>query len=188
YPIADRCYVWPVQSTIARGRIVSIDAHAAQALPGVLAVLWHANAPRLQPVDNPAVGQHDQDLDVFQSDAIAYHGQVVAAVVAESLEIARQAASLVVVRYEEQPHGVELHANHGDLYAPKTLILGLETDTAHGDVEAALAAAPIALDHSYTTPAEHNNPLEPHATVAVWSDDGASVTLYDANQGANWTR
>src|SRR5258707_5916832 len=67
-----------------------------------------------------------------------------------------------------------------------------EADTAQGDVEAALAAAAIALDHTYTTPAEHNNPLEPHATIAIWSDDsdshGESVTLYDANQGTDWIR
>ncbi len=124
----------------------------------------------------------------MQSDAVAYHGQFVAAVVAETLEIARQAASLVAIRYEEQPHDVELRADRGDLYAPESLILGIATDTTQGDVEAALAAAPVTLDHTYTTPAEHNNPLEPHATVAVWSRDGASVTLYDANQGADWIR
>jgi xanthine dehydrogenase YagR molybdenum-binding subunit len=188
YPVTGVTYVFPIQSTIAKGRVVSIDASAARALPGVIAVLWHGNALRLQPADNPVLRQRDQDLAVFQSDAVAYRGQVVAAVVAETLEVARQAASLVGVRYEDQPHDVELRADGGDLYAPKTLLLGMQTDTTQGDVEVALAAAPIALDHTYTTPAEHNNPLEPHATVAVWSDDGASVTLYDANQGADWIR
>src|SRR5258706_14397106 len=61
-----------------------------------------------------------------------------------------------------------------------------EADTAQGDVEAALASAAVSLDHTYTTPAEHNNPLEPHATIAIWSDEG--VTLYDSNQGAHFTR
>src|SRR5260221_5272661 len=65
--------------------------------------------------------------------------------------------------------------------------MGIETDTTQGDIAAALAAAPVSTDRTYTTPAEHNNPLEPHATVAVW-DDGQSVTLYDANQGADWIR
>jgi xanthine dehydrogenase YagR molybdenum-binding subunit len=188
YPVAGMSYVWPVLSTIAKGRIVSIDAQAARTLPGVMAVLSHENAPRVQPGNNPALSQRDQDLEVFQSDAVAYRGQIVAAVIAEALEIARQAASLVVVRYEEQPHDVELRADRGDLYAPQTLVLGMETDTTQGDVEAALAAAPVSTDHTYTTPAEHNNPLEPHATVAVWGSDGASVTLYDANQGADWIR
>ena len=185
YPVAGVTYVFLVQSTIAKGRIASIDASAARALAGVLAVLSHENAPRLASMD-------DQDLAVLQSDTVSYHGQVVAAVVAETLEIARQAASLVAVRYEEQPHDVELRADRGDLYKPEKIPMKLfplfETDTVQGDVEAALAASPIALDHTYTTPAEHNNPMEPHATLAVWSDDGERVTLYDANQGPDWIR
>src|SRR5258705_6873649 len=184
YPVAGITYVFPIQSTIAKGRVVSIDASAARALPGVLAVLSHENAPRLHPVDIPVIGQRDQDLAVFQSDVVTYRGQVVAAVVAETLEIARQAASLVAVRYEEQPHDVELRADRGGLYKPERINAGFETDTSSGDVEGALASAPIALDLTYTTPAYHNNPLEPHATIAVWSDDGESVTLYDGNQGA----
>src|SRR5260221_231735 len=176
YPVEGVTYVFPVQSTIARGRVVSIDASAARALPGVIAVLSHENAPRLTPLD-------DAELAVFQSDAIAYHGQFVAAVVAETSEIARPAASLVVVHDEEQPHDVELRADRGDLYTPERLITGDETDTESGDVEAALPPAAVSLDHPYTTPAEHNNPLEPHATTAIWSDDG--VTLYDANQGSH---
>src|SRR5215467_7171684 len=89
YPVEGVTYIVPVQSTIARGRITSIDASAARALPGVLAVLSHENALQLAPP------RDDQDLAVLQSDAIAYRGQFVAAVVAETLEIARQAASMV---------------------------------------------------------------------------------------------
>ena len=186
YPIDHATYVALVQSTIAKGRIVSIDVSAARALPGVVTVLWHENSPRLQPVEGPFSRQYDRDLAVLQSDAVAYRGQIVAAVVAETLEIARQAASLVAVHYEEQPHDVDLRADRSDLYTPDQLDVGIELNTAQGDVEAALAAAPISLDHTYTTPAEHNNPMEPHATVAIWNDDG--VTLYDANQGAGWIR
>src|SRR5258706_176830 len=188
YPVAGVTYVFPIQSTIAKGRVVSIDARAARALPGVVAVLSHEDAPRLHRVDIRVIGQRDQDLAVFQSDVVTYRGQVVAAVVAETLEVARQAASLATVRYEEQPHDVELRADRGDLYAPETLVQGTETDTTQGDIAAALAAAPVSTDRTYTTPAEHNNPLEPHATVAVWGGDGQSVTLYDANQGADWIR
>src|ERR1700730_12690488 len=69
YPVEGVTYVFPVQSTIAKGRVVSIDARAAQALPGVIAVLSHENAPQLAPLD-------DAELAVFQSDVIAYYGQV----------------------------------------------------------------------------------------------------------------
>src|SRR5260221_657665 len=80
YPVAGVTYVFPIQSTIAKGRVVSTDARAARALPGVVAVLSHENAPRLRPVDIPVIGQRDQDLAVFQSDVVTYRGQVVAAV------------------------------------------------------------------------------------------------------------
>ena len=174
YPVDHVTYVFPVQSTIAKGRVVSIDTSAARALPGVIAVLSHENAPQLAPVN-------DAKLAVFQSEAIAYRGQFVAAVVAETLEMARQAAELVVVRYEEQPHDVELRADRTDLYKPQIVNPFYQSDTVSGDVETALAQAPVSLDYVYTTPAEHPNPLEPHTTVAVWNED--SVTLYDANQG-----
>src|SRR5712671_5974297 len=119
YPVEGVTYVFPVQSTIARGRISSIETSAARAMPGVIAVLTHENAPRIAPLD-------DQDLAVFQSDAVAYRGQFVAAVVAETLEIARQAASMVAVRYEEQPHDVELRADRDNLYTPQRLLTGEE--------------------------------------------------------------
>src|SRR5579864_4735008 len=179
YPVEGVTYVFPVQSTIAKGRVSSIDASAARALPGVIAVLSHENAPQLAPVN-------DAKLAVFQSESIAYRGQFVAAVVAETLEIARQAAELVVVRYEEQPHDVELRADRPDLYKPQIVSLFYESDTVSGDVETALAQAPVSLDYVYTTPAEHNNPLEPHATVAAWNAD--SLTLSDSNQGSHSIR
>jgi xanthine dehydrogenase YagR molybdenum-binding subunit len=174
YPVEGTAYAFALQSAIAKGRVVSIDASAARELPGVLAVLSQENAPRLAPLA-------DAELAVFQSDAIAYRGQFVAAVVAETFEIARQAASLIAVRYEEQPHDVELTASRRDLYKPERLLGGFEADTSCGDVETALARASVSLDHTYTTPPFHANPLEPHATLAVWGEDG--VTLYDANQG-----
>ena len=188
YPVENVTYVFPVQSTIARGRIVSIDTSAARALPGVIAVLSHENAPRLAPLENElpfGLASFSQYLAVLQSEEVAYRGQIVAAVVAETLEVAHQAASLVIVRYEEQTHNVELRTD-GDLYSPEGLVAGIETDTESGDVEAALTAAAISLDHTYTTPAEHNNPLEPHAIIAIWGDE--EVTLYDANQGSHVVR
>jgi xanthine dehydrogenase YagR molybdenum-binding subunit len=181
YRVEGAVYAIPVQSTIARGRVVSVDMSSALALPGVVCVISHENAPRL--------ASSEGELAVLQSAEVAYHGQIVAAVVAETLEVARQAAGLVHVRYEEQPHAVELRAGHPGLYKPETVNPGQETDTTSGDVEAALAQADVSLDLTYITPAYHNNPLEPHATIAVWSEDGGpSVTLYDANQGSHRIR
>lgn len=179
HPVEGVAYACPVQSTIARGRIASIDASAALVLPGVVTVLSHENAPRLVQVNNA-------EMAVLQSDAIAYHGQFIAVVVAETLETAREAASRLIIHYEEQPHDVELHADRADLYKPEKVNPNYETDTVSGDVETALAEAALSLDQTYTTPTYHNNPLEPHATIALWGDNG--LTLYDANQGAHRTR
>src|SRR5258706_3334718 len=92
YPVERVTYVFPVQSTIARGRVVSIDASTARALPGVIAVLSHENAPRLAPLD-------DAELAVFQPDAVAHHGQVVAAVVAQASGNVGQAVQPALGRY-----------------------------------------------------------------------------------------
>src|ERR1700719_1692535 len=73
YPVEGVTYVFPVQSTIAKGRVVSIDASAARALPGVIAVLSHENAPRLAPPDDALATFQSDALTVFQSDAVAYH-------------------------------------------------------------------------------------------------------------------
>ncbi len=178
HAVEDVIYAFPVQSTIAKGRVVSVDSGAAQAIHGVITVLTHENAPRLK--------IQQGELAVLQSDAVAYRGQFVALAVAETIEVARQAAEAIVVRYEEQPHSVVLRADSSDLYKPEHVNPNYETDTASGDVQAALAEAPVSIDHTYTTPAEHNNPLEPHATIARWSGDG--VTLYDSNQGAHRVR
>jgi xanthine dehydrogenase YagR molybdenum-binding subunit len=174
YPHDEVAYAAIVQATIAKGAVDTVDASAALALPGVLAVLSCENAPRLRQVD-------DGELALFQSRRVAYRGQVVAAVVAESYETAQQAEHLVRIDYAEEPHDVELRPDHPRLYRPARINPNFETDTEQGDCDQALAAAEVTVDRTYETAAVHNNPMEPHATLAVW--DGDAVTLYDSNQG-----
>ncbi|HEX5299673.1 MAG TPA: molybdopterin cofactor-binding domain-containing protein, partial [Streptosporangiaceae bacterium] len=172
-PAEGAAYVWAVPAAIARGTIRSVDASQALALPGVLAVITPDNAPRL-----PGTG--DQELALFQSREVAYRGQFVAAAVAQTLETARDAASRVVVSYEPAPHDVTLTAGHPGLYKPEFVNPRQQTDAATGDFDAAYAAA-VRVDATYTTPAEHNHPMEPHATIAEWHGD--TLTLHDATQG-----
>ena len=171
HPVEDIAYAVGVRSTIAKGRIVSVDARAALKLEGVIGVLWHENAPRLQ--------TDDAELAVLQSDAVAFRGQFVAVVAAGTAEIARHAAALVNVRYMQEPHDVVLSADRSDLDAPPDD----DADSVDGDVAAGRAQASVIVDHTYTTPAEHNNPIEAHATIAIW--EGDRLTLYDANQGSH---
>ena len=153
-------YAAIVQSAIAKGTVKAIDPADALALPGVVAVLTHENVPSLPSADG--------ELAVLQSPEVSYRGQIVAAVVADSLETARQAGQLVRVDYDVAEHDVELRPDHPRLYKPDKVNPNFETDTEDGDVEQALASAPISVDETYTTPAQHNNPMEPHATIAVW--------------------
>ncbi len=172
-------YLFPVQSEVARGRVMRIDASAAEALPGVVAVLTHENAPRLADTS-------DRELAVLQSGEVAFRGQYVAAALAETLETARHAASLVGVSYDDEPHDVELRADRDDLYAPDQVNPNYPTDTEEGDFEWAFSSAAVKLDETYTTPMEHNNPMEPHTTVALW--EAGDLTLYESTQGPHWVR
>jgi xanthine dehydrogenase YagR molybdenum-binding subunit len=174
HPLADLAYAWAVPATIARGEILSIHTAAALALPGVLAVITPDNAPRLP-------GKDDPELALFQSQHVSYRGQFVAAVVATTLEAAREAAEQVRIDYAPVDHDVTLTVDHRGLYAPGHVNPNYETDTAVGDFDGAFASAPVRLDLTYRTPSEHNHPMEPHATVAAW--DGDQLTLYDSNQG-----
>jgi xanthine dehydrogenase YagR molybdenum-binding subunit len=140
----------------------------------VLAVLTHENALRLSE-------DLSSDLGVLQTPDVHYQGQVVAAVIAETQEVATAAVGAVEVEYDAQPPDVRLSADRDDLYAPEQLMAGFETDSVIGDVDGALAAAAVTIDATYETPTQHNNPIEMHATVARW--DGDQLTMWDANQG-----
>jgi xanthine dehydrogenase YagR molybdenum-binding subunit len=172
-------YLFPVESDVARGRVTRIDASGAEALPGVVTVLTHENAPRL-------AGTSDQELAVLQAGDVAFRGQYVAAVVADTLESARYAASLVRVSYDEAPHDVELRSDRDDLYAPEHVNPDSPTDTREGDFDREFSSATVKLDETYTTPMEHHNPMEPHTTVALW--EGGDLTLYESTQGPSRVR
>jgi xanthine dehydrogenase YagR molybdenum-binding subunit len=172
-------YAAPIVATIAKGAVRAVDAEAALAMDGVVTVLWHENAPRLASDEN-------RELYVLQEPRVAYRGQVVAVAVAESLEIAREAAARVRVEYDEQSHDVLLRDDHPGLYKPDKVNPSFDTDEQDGDPDGALASAPVVHDATYETPAYHNNPMEPHATVAAW--EGGRLTLWDSTQGVQGAR
>lgn len=169
-----------VNSSIARGRIVSIDTRAAEAVPGVALVLTHQNRPPIAGYDEPYEDDDAADGSPFRplfDDRILYSGQPIALVVADNLELARHAGSLVRVEYEREPHRTDLlselesmHKAPADLPPPR------------GDVDSALARSPVRVDVQYTTPVEHHNPMEPHASTVHYQPDG-SLEIHDKTQG-----
>ncbi|GGK89575.1 xanthine dehydrogenase [Sphaerisporangium melleum] len=164
---ADLVHAVAVPATIARGEVVQVDVDAMLKRPGVVAAIWHGNAPRL--------ATSDEELAVLQSRRVAYRGQYVAVVVAETPEDAREAARTLRIEYVAEEHDVILRADHPRAYRPENVNAGHPSDTGQGDPDAALAAAPVVVDEEYGTPAEHNNPMEPHATIADWHGDGLIV-------------
>ncbi|WP_410808966.1 xanthine dehydrogenase family protein molybdopterin-binding subunit [Micromonospora sp. 067-2] len=175
YPVDDVTYGWAVPAAVVRGRITRFDTAAALALPGVLDVLHHGNAPRLAPAPEP-------ELWLLQEPVVHYRGQLIAVVVATSIEAAREGARLVRIDYDTGAHSTVLTADHPGLYRPDHVNPSYPTDTAEGDFDAGYAAAPVRIDHVYRTPAYHNNPMEPHATTAQWRD--GRLLVHDSNQGA----
>ncbi|GIF03871.1 xanthine dehydrogenase family protein molybdopterin-binding subunit [Actinoplanes siamensis] len=171
YPQDRMAYGWIVQSPVARGRLDAVLTDPAE--EDVLVVLWHGNAPHLEQTDDP-------ELAVFQSDRIGYRGQPVALVVATSLEAARRAAQVIHLDIAAEEHDVELRADHPDRYTPESVVPDVPAVSGTGDAETALASAAVTVDVTYVTPPLHNNPMEPHATIARW--DGQDLILYDSNQ------
>jgi len=178
--VANVAYAVLVGSTIGRGKVKAVDARAAEAAPGVLAVVTHHNAPRFPGVTEKHEG-NDRVVQGLQDDVILYHDQPIAVVVADTLERAQHAATLVTAEYDAQPAIADIAADLGAAYIPD---LGPRSPmhVTRGDVAAGFTAAKTRVDTTYTTPVETHNPMEPHATIAVWQ--GADhLTLYDSTQG-----
>ena len=177
---AAAAYACPVQSPTASGFVRTVDFGAVRAMPGVLAVLSCIDPPELGSVQDAA-------LALFATREISYRGQLVAAVVADTLENARAAAAAVLLTVNRHQHDVRLRTDDPGLYTPDTVNPGLPAVTSYGDVEAGLAGAAARVDVTYTTPVQHNNPMEPHAALASWNADG-DLTVYDSTQGPSADR
>jgi len=163
-----------VQSTIASGRIRTLDASAAEKMSGVVLVLHHGNiGPLYRTVPGDQNATNSEVRSAFEDEIIRHWGQHVAVVVAETLEVATSAAAAVRVEYEPLPANLRVSL---DDYSGKR-----KSESKRGDPDAAFAAAPVKLDATYITPNEPHNPIELHASVAVW--DGDNVTLYETSQG-----
>ncbi len=186
YPAPDLAYGIVVSSTIARGKITSIDTSAALAVPGVLQVFTHENRRRTAWLDynyQDEVAPPGSPFRPLHGPEIVYSGQPVALVVAETFEAAGHAASLVKVEYEAAEHVTDLEVKRHEAYVPKKKRSGVKPPPSpRGDAASAFGAAAIHVDEEYTHAIEHHNPMEPHASTVVW-EGGGKLTVYDKVQG-----
>lgn len=176
-----------VSSRIARGRIRAIDVRAAERVPGVSAVFTYQNMPRMNPTPKPwsHLHPHGQSYLPLQDDKVLYGDQPIALVVGARLDQAAFAGTLIEVDYEtEQPAVFGLDSVKNAVDPPQFL---WPVASSVGDADAAITDAEVTIKQTYTTSDRHHNPMEPHATTAIWDADGA-LTLYESTQHIFGTR
>ena len=175
-----------VNSKIAKGRIKKIDRTAALAVPGVIEVFTHDNRPTVTSSPGKYADETAPPGSPFRplyDDQILFAGQPIALVVAEELEVARFAATLVEIEYESEGAITDIDTQIGKAYEPpKKRFPGWDPGP-RGNVDKAFTQSPVKVEHTYRTPIEHHNPMECFGTTAVWEDDGR-LTIYDKAQGA----
>jgi xanthine dehydrogenase YagR molybdenum-binding subunit len=176
-PVANPAYAALVTSPIAKGSIETLDLDAARAVPGVLDILTFQNTSELKPAKFGAASSTSiQDL----GPQIQHAGQIIAVVIADTLEGASEGASAVKATYREQKPSAGFGAEGlKEADATKESEQHKELPQA-GDAVAAIAAAEIVLDAGYGTPTQHHNPIELFSTTCVWSGD--QLTVYEPSQ------
>mgnify|MGYP003582538116 CR=1 FL=1 len=180
FPEQGLLYGSVVSGNVARGRIRRIDCDAALAVPGVVAVLHHLNRPKMAGDDEAyedADSAHGKPFRPLFNDRVLYSGQPLALVVAESLELARHAGSLVQIEIAAEEHQTDLLVGLDQAHAAPA-----ELPEPRGDFAKAFASAPFKIDATYSTPVEHHNPMEPHASTVIYHADG-SLQVHDKTQG-----
>src|ERR1700716_63888 len=178
-------YAVPVEATIASGKVTKLDTAAAEKMPGVRAIFHRENIGK---IFRSVLGSGlddivDEGRPPLEDDIIRYYGQYIALAVADTFESAKAAADAVRATYAKEKPNVETDLKPDDepdvvatSFAPTKRV-----ESERGDPESAFASAPVKLDQTYVTPTETHNPIELHATTAIW--DGPTLTLYDSSQG-----
>ncbi|RAJ94473.1 xanthine dehydrogenase YagR molybdenum-binding subunit [Larkinella arboricola] len=189
YSAPDLAYGYVVCSTIAKGKITRINTDEVLQIPGVIQLFTHENRPRLACFD---LNYKDQDAPPgspfrpLRDEKVVYNGQPIALVVAETFEIARYAASLVKVEYEQEDHDTALEHNLHRGRGPKSGVASLlksPPPKPRGDFEKAFQAAPFKTTGQHIHSVEHHNPIEMFASTVVYEKNG-KLTIYDKTQGA----
>jgi xanthine dehydrogenase YagR molybdenum-binding subunit len=178
-------YAVPVEATIANGRVVKLDTAVAEKMPGVRAILHRENIGKIfrSTMGQGFEGICEERRPPFEDDVVRYYGQYIALAVADTFETAKAAADAVRATYaKDKPNvGTDLKAEDDADVVATTFGMRHRLDSQRGDADATFATAPVKIDQTYVTPAETHNPIELHATTAIW--EGSTLTLYESSQG-----
>ena len=180
FSAADLAFGSVVQSTIAKGRIARIDTSDALRVEGVLTVLTHENRPRMAnkaaAFKDDVAPERGSPFRPLYDDKIVFSGQPVALVLAEEWELARFAASLVHIEYEEEAFVSDLQTRRDKAVVVK------KPQKPRGNAAKAYASAAVRHEAEYFIPTEHHNPMELFASTVIWEGNG-KLTVYDKTQG-----
>jgi xanthine dehydrogenase YagR molybdenum-binding subunit len=187
YKVQNIVYGFLVGSTVAKGRIKSLDTKSAERAPGVLAVITHLNAPKIpgyqtgkDPAKPPTGGQ---PLRIFYNNEIFYYDQPIALVIADTYERVLYAAKLVKAQYEKGMHQTDLESNLSKAKVPTG---PRSDDYTRGEMDAYKNAA-VKIEQQYYHPVEVHNPMELASIIAHWEGDN-KVMVYTKTQGVEATR
>ena len=175
FVVSNPAYAFLVTSAIAKGRIESMDLRAAKAVPGVLEIFNYENTGELKDIKYARGGGGPISSIQGFGPRIDYGGQIVALVVADTFEAAREAAHMVRVNYESEPPSATF-----DSRGTTSESVANEGLPQAGDAEQAFAAADVRLEAQYETPTQHHNPIELFTTTCVWRDN--QLTIYEPSQ------
>ena len=187
FPLDNMVYAAVAFSTIAKGRIATLDTAAAEAAPGVVLVMTYRNAPRMKAMPlfmSASKANGGADLPVMQDDRVHWNGQPIAVVLAETQEQADHAKSLIRASYDAEAATTAFAAAKAQGTVPGAF-QGEPMKQETGDAEAAFAAAPHKVDATYLTPRHNHNAIEPHAATVAW--EGDSLRVHDASQAVAHT-
>jgi CO/xanthine dehydrogenase Mo-binding subunit len=191
------------RSTVAHGRIKSVDTSAAKKVPGVLHVVTIDDVMKVIP--NPYYGPAFHDQPILAHEKVRFVGEPVAAVIAADPHVAEEAAQLITAEYEELPavydevealtSNVYVHdqlkpagtfADLKHLKGAKETNVALDYRLRRGDFDKAYAAAKHKFEHEFRTQKVLHLSFEPFATIADYKETG--VTLHSASQGPSFVR
>src|SRR5688572_5625295 len=187
YDIPGLTYGVMVGSTITKGSITNFDTKAAERAPGVLAVLTHLNTPKLPGYktadDDATTPEIKKGFRVFTDAKIRFNGQPIALVIADTLERATHAASMVKAQYKKEEHNTDLYS---EIKKGKPLEGNAYKDYVRGEADA-WKKAEVKIEAEYTMPIEVHLPMELHAITVVWEGED-KVTVYEKTQALKVTQ
>lgn len=175
--VSHPAYGYIVGAAISKGRISSIDSREARQASGVIAIVTHENAGKLDK------GSFYVARALAGPQVDHYH-QAVAIIVAETFEQARAASALLHVNYVRENGSFDLAVAKDSATTPPSAQFGPPGETLVGDFEGAFKTAKVTVDEQYSTPAHAHAMMEPHATIAQWRGD--QLTLWTSIQQINW--